>query len=165
MSRRYSHKRKPWLIELSNIIANVAIWLSDCASRACWTLDVVSVTVRTPRRSSPPPVCLSIRPPPSTQRGAGECQDACECVWGGGGIEHMLRIYIHSLIRSNGLMWNDTFQVELGAKLNECASLLQVLQLQPDERSDLLGLQLLSHLLLLAGLTGSGALPGCFRSR
>lgn len=47
----------------------------------------------------------------------------------------------------------------------ECVFLIQVLQLQPDEGSDLLGLQLLSHLLLLAGFTGLGALPGCFRSR
>lgn len=60
-----------------------AVWLAGCASHACWTLDVVSVTVRMARRSSPPPACQSIRPPPSTQHGAGESQDAarvCACV-------------------------------------------------------------------------------------
>lgn len=43
--------------------------------------------------------------------------------------------------------------------------LFQVFQHQPDERSDLLGLQLLSHLILMAGFTGFGALPGCLCSR
>lgn len=61
-----------------------AVCLAGCVSRVCWTPDVVSVTVRMARRSSPPPVCLSIRPPPNTQRGAGESQDAaggCARVW------------------------------------------------------------------------------------
>lgn len=56
---------------------------AGCVSRACWTLAVASVTVRTALRSWPPPVFLSIRPPPSRQRGAGESQDAapaCACV-------------------------------------------------------------------------------------
>lgn len=51
-----------------------AVWLTGCASPACWTLDVASVTVRTPRRSSPPPAFQSIRPPLSKQRGAGESE-------------------------------------------------------------------------------------------
>lgn len=60
------------------------VWFAGCVSHACWTLDVGSVTVRTSQRSSPPPVCQSIRPPRSTQHGAGESQDAedgvCACV-------------------------------------------------------------------------------------
>lgn len=43
--------------------------------------------------------------------------------------------------------------------------LFQVFQHQPDEKSDLLGLQLLSHLILLVGFTGFGALLGCLCSR
>ena len=71
------------LIAFSEIIANVsAVWLAGCVSRACWTLDVDSATVRMAQRSSPPPVYQSIRPPLSKQHGAGESQDAerVQCV-------------------------------------------------------------------------------------
>lgn len=74
-----------WLHELlCSFIDHVqgsAVWLAGCVSRACLTLDVVSVTVRTARHSSPPPAFQSIRPPPSKRHGAGEPHDtAWVCV-------------------------------------------------------------------------------------
>lgn len=63
-------------IMFKEIMGVSGVWLAGCVSRACLTLAVVSVTVRTARHSSPPPALQSIRPPPSKQHGAGEPQDA-----------------------------------------------------------------------------------------
>lgn len=93
-----------WLcsVKLQLMFAASAVWLSGCASHACWTLDVVSVTGRTPRRSSPPPVCQSIRPPLSKQHGAGESQDAFTFR-----MQTMSRrcTVFRVLVKSNCLVW------------------------------------------------------------
>lgn len=100
-----------WLIIFREIIANgccvlCAVWLAGCVSHACWTQDVVSVTVRMARHSSPPPVCQSIRPPLSRQRGAGESQDtALECLgWSSGGTR----------------LWIGTYSVLIEVQCQEC---------------------------------------------
>lgn len=95
----------------------------------------------------------------------------CACLGSSRGGWNILGIYCKYKIEylfysfSHISPWIEMWFQEWLKKTNKCVSFFQMFQLQPDERSNLLGLQLLSHLLLLAGFTGSGVLPGCFRSR